>query len=301
MIIKKLLKDLNMNNVIGDLHRQIDGVASLSNAARNKLVYCNSGMEYLLRGISDCVVIVSVDAYINALPDGNTYVLVDNPRLAFIHAVNMLYAKYLTLPQKPAIIHESAQIYQPYIGYNCSIGRNVTIHPHVTILCNTVIEENVTIYPNTAIGSIGFGQERNEHRELVKFPHLGGVHIHKNVEIGSNVAIDRGTLDDTVIDEGTMIDNLVHISHNCKIGKHCSIASGTEFGGGTILGDHATVATGVVTRDGGITIGKNAFVGLGSVVTKDIPDNMTVMGVPAREINEFKRYLKFVKDNANKR
>jgi len=265
-------------------------------------MFCKSGKEHLLTGISDCVVIVSGDAYINALPDGNTYVLVDNPRLVFIYAINLLYPKYIKLEEKEPVIHNSAKIHPTvYIGNNCSIGRDVKIAPNVTILCNTTIDENVTIYPHTAIANIGFGQERNEHRELVKFPHLGGVHIHKNVEIGSNVAIDRGTLDDTVIDEGTMIDNLVHISHNCKIGKHCSIASGTEFGGGTILGDHATVATGVVTRDGGITIGKNAFVGLGAVVTKDIPDNMTVMGVPAREINEFKRYLKFLKDNANKR
>lgn len=271
-----------MRNVVGNLDREIDGVASLSDAVSNKLMFCKSGKEHLLMGISDCVVILSKDANIDSLLDGNTYVFVDNPRLAFIYAVNMLYAKYLTLEQQPPVVHDSAKISESvYIGNNCSISRNVKIYPYVTILCNTVIDDNVTIYPNTAIGNIGFGQERNECRELEKFPHFAGVHICKNVEIGSGGAIDRGTFSDTVIGEGTMTDNLVHIAHSVKIGKHCEIMCGVIIGGSVKIGDYSTISLNVCIRDN-LVIGKNVVIGMGTVVLKDVKDGEVIIGNPGR-------------------
>lgn len=280
--LKALLKDLNITNVIGSLDSQIDGVASLSKTASNKLMFCISGKEHLLTGISDCVVIVSRDIYINGLFIGNTYLLVENPRLAFIHAVNMLYARYWTPPQNPPVIDKSAQIHKTVsIGYNCSIGRNVKIYPHVTILCDTRIDDNVIIHPNAAIGVTGFGQERNEHRELEKFPHLAGVHICKNVEIGAGIAIDRGTLSDTVIGEGTMMDNLTHVAHSVRIGKHCEIMPGVIIGGSVKIGDYSMVSFNVAIRDN-LTIGNNVVIGMGAVVLKDVKDGEVIIGNPGR-------------------
>ncbi|GAG21041.1 unnamed protein product, partial [marine sediment metagenome] len=238
------------------------------------------------------------------LPKNNTYILVDNPRLIFLRMMNLLYPETI----KPGIdtrayIHPSAQVDPSayigpfvYIGSNCVIRKNSVIYPNVSILQNTAISENVLIFPNTVIGSDGFGYDRNEKNKLEKFPHICGVYIRKNVEIGSNTSIDKGSLSNTEIGEGTKIDNLVHIAHNVKIGKHCEIIANAMVGGSATIGDYTRIAPGAQIMNG-VSIGKNVLVGLGAVVTKNIPDNTIVAGVPARKINDYKKYLKFVKNN----
>ncbi|MBR0445885.1 MAG: hypothetical protein IIX23_01180 [Oscillospiraceae bacterium] len=52
-----------------------------------------------------------------------------------------------------------------------------------------------------------------------------------------------------------------------------------------IIGDNVTVYAGAIIV-GGIKIGKNATIGAGAVVTKDVPDNATVVGAPMRVIKE---------------
>lgn len=162
------------------------------------------------------------------------------------------------------------------------------VEPKITI------GENVFIHPTAVVGSDGFGYERNEIGELEKFPHIGGVVIGDNVDIGANTCIDRGTIDDTIIGDGTKIDNLVHIGHNVKIGKHCLIIANAMIGGSTIIGDHVHIAPGVQIMNK-VKIGDNVVVGLGAIVVKDIPSNTTFIGNPAREIEEFKKVLRFIK------
>lgn len=141
------------------------------------------------------------------------------------------------------------------------------------------------------IGADGFGYQRNESGELEKFPHLGGVVIEDNVEIGSNTCIDRGTLGDTIIREGSKIDNLVHIAHNVIVGRHAIVIAHSMVGGSVRIGDYAWVSPSACLRDV-ISIGDRSTVGLGAVVVKDVPDGGTVMGTPARPAEEYKAYLK---------
>ena len=70
------------------------------------------------------------------------------------------------------------------------------------------------------------------------------------------------------------------------------------FGGSAQIGDYCWIAPCVCIRDGGIKIGNNAFIGMASVVTKDVPDGVTVMGSPARPIEEYKSILKITKEIA---
>jgi UDP-3-O-[3-hydroxymyristoyl] glucosamine N-acyltransferase len=125
---------------------------------------------------------------------------------------------------------------------------------------------------------------------MEKFLHLGGVVIEDNVEIGSNTSIDRGTLADTFIRRGAKIDNQVHIAHNCDIGPDAVVIAQAMIGGSVKIGRGAWIAPGVVVMNG-IAIGAGAFCGLGSIVTKPVADGLTVMGNPARPIDEAKALL----------
>jgi len=105
--------------------------------------------------------------------------------------------------------------------------------------------KNVSIGKNTVIGADGFSiVVINGVPE--KLPHIGNVVIGNNVDIGANVCIDRGTLDDTIIGNNVKIDNLVHISHNCKIGNNVVVGAGAIIGGSTIIEDNAIVHIGQV-------------------------------------------------------
>jgi UDP-3-O-[3-hydroxymyristoyl] glucosamine N-acyltransferase len=152
----------------------------------------------------------------------------------------------------------------------------------------------VIIHAGTVIGADGFGYERNEDGTFEKFPHLGGVVIEDDVEIGANACIDRGTLAPTRIREGAKIDNLVHIAHNVDVGRHAAVIAHAMIGGGTRIGDYGWVAPCACLRDG-IVIGTRSTVGLGAVVTKSIGDDATVMGAPARGASEYKASLDAIK------
>lgn len=134
---------------------------------------------------------------------------------------------------------------------------------------------------NCSIGGRGFGFVREEDGSLLRFPSLGRVILGDNVEIDNNVCIDRGTLGDTMIGEGTKIDNHVHISHNVVIGRHCMIIAHSIICGSVTIGDRCLIGAGSIIRDQ-VTIGNDVTVGCGAVVVKDVKDNLTVIGNPAK-------------------
>ena len=156
------------------------------------------------------------------------------------------------------------------------------IHPTASINWSVVsIGQRVRIGAGARIGFDGFGYEKNEGGAWEHFPHIGGVNIGDDVDIGKNTCIDRGTLGDTVIGDGTKIDNLVHVAHNVEIGRNCMIIALTCIGGGVIIGDDSYVGIGSSIRDQ-VKIGEKTFIGMGAVVVKNVEDNVTVVGNPAR-------------------
>lgn len=117
------------------------------------------------------------------------------------------------------------------------------------------------------------------------------VEIQKNAAIGRNVKISSHTF----ICEGVVIEDDVFIGHNVSFindkypratnaaGQPQSeadwIVVPTRVRRGASIGTSATILCGV-------TIGENAIVGAGSVVTHDVPDNAVVAGNPARLIRK---------------
>ncbi len=115
---------------------------------------------------------------------------------------------------------------------------------------------------------------------------------------------------DTEIGDNVKIGSLVHIDYNVKIGANSLIEGAvyipplSRIGNNVFIGPAAALTNdpfppsgkmiGVTIEDGaiigsravikaGVTIGKNSVVAMGAVVTKDVPPNTVVIGVPAKE------------------
>jgi UDP-3-O-[3-hydroxymyristoyl] glucosamine N-acyltransferase len=116
-----------------------------------------------------------------------------------------------------------------------------------------------------------------------RFPHVGGVRIGADVEIGSNVCIDRGSIGDTVICDGARIDNLVHVAHNVVIGENAVVIANAMLGGSARVERDSWIAPSASIMNQA-SVGAGAVVGLGAVVLRDVAANTVVAGNPAREL-----------------
>ena len=109
---------------------------------------------------------------------------------------------------------------------------------------------------------------------------LTGIEIHPEARIGKNFFIDHGT--GVVIGQTTIVEDDVTIYHGVTLGGVGRVGQVDEkrhptLKKGAIIGAGAQVL-------GNVTIGAHAKVGANSVVTSDIPDCMTAIGIPARVI-----------------
>ncbi|MDO8962725.1 MAG: serine O-acetyltransferase [Methylophilus sp.] len=118
------------------------------------------------------------------------------------------------------------------------------------------------------------------------FSHIGrwltGIEIHPGATIGRRVFIDHGM--------GVVIGETAVIGDDCTL-YHGVTLGGTSWNKGK---RHPTLETGVVIGAGAkvlgpITIGKNAKIGSNAVVVKDVPENATAVGIPARILEEEKQ------------
>jgi UDP-3-O-[3-hydroxymyristoyl] glucosamine N-acyltransferase len=161
----------------------------------------------------------------------------------------------------------------------CQIGRDVTIFPGCVLYRDTIVGDRVVLHANAVVGAYGFGYDTVQGRH-VRGDQLGYVILENDVEVGANSTIDRGTYGPTVIGEGTKIDNQVMIAHNCRLGKHNLICSQVGIAGSSSSGDYVVMAGQVGVPDH-VRIGHRAIVGAKSGIMRDVPDDTTVIGIPA--------------------
>lgn len=81
-----------------------------------------------------------------------------------------------------------------------------------------------------------------------------------------------------------------YVAHDCVIGNYVTFAPGVKCNGNVIIEDHVYVGTGAVIKQGRVgqplTIGKEAVIGMGAVVTKNVAPGTIVVGNPAKPLNK---------------
>lgn len=258
-----------------------------------------------------------------------TYLEVDTPDIAFFSILRKYFAPKFELSgiDNTAYISPSA-----IIGNNVAIGKNVVISDNCKIGDNTKISHNSTIFENveigndciifsnisirenckignrviihsnSVIGSDGFGYQKDHTNQYLKIPQIGNVIIEDDVEIGSNVSIDRAALGSTLIKKGSKLDNLIQIAHNVLIGQNTAISAQTGISGSSIIGNNCILAGQVGIADH-IEVCDNVVIMAKSGVSKSITKPGFYFGSPSKEHKlalKLEAHLRNLPEYANK-
>jgi len=282
----------------------ITGAAAVEDASSGDIVFCENEKYLRMADESNASAVIAGRGAECKKPA----VLVGDVRLAFAKVLELFAVKEPILPQgiDPSsrvgerlklgegaaigfgcwigddVSIGSRSVIHPlvYIGDGVSIGADCVIKPNVTVLYECKIGDRVIIHSGTVIGSDGFGYVPDV-GGVRKIPHIGGVIIENDVEIGACVTIDRAKTGFTRIASGVKIDNLVHVAHNVKIGTNCLIAAQTGIAGSSELGKNVMLAGQVGVKDH-VRIGDGAVITADAGVIGDVPDGEMYSGYPAR-------------------
>jgi UDP-3-O-[3-hydroxymyristoyl] glucosamine N-acyltransferase len=317
----KIIADFLKGEIEGNPSETVNDISRIEEGKKGSLAFlANPKYEKYLYETQASIVLVNRSLKLeNSVK--STLIRVDDAYQAFAQLLN-LYAS--TLPQKKGIdpqtyIHETAvvgsdcyigafafigenavlgnnvKIYpQAYIGDGVKIGDNTTLNSGVKIYHDCQIGKNCIIHASTVIGSDGFGFAPGE-GTYQKIPQIGNVIIEEDVEIGSNVSIDRATIGSTIIHKGTKLDNLIQIAHNVEIGENSVIVAQAGVAGSTKIGKNVMIAAqaGIV---GHLTVANEVKIGAQSGLTHSIhTEGEILLGSPAYNIRETKKSMVIIK------
>jgi len=192
-----------------------------------------------------------------------------------------------------------------YIEAGVKIGKDTTILPNTYIHGNTVLGERNVIGPNTIIrdttigngckllASVMEGAVLEDNVDMGPFARLRrGAHLKSHVHMGN-----FGEIKDSTLHEGVKMGHFSYIG-NANVGAHTNIGAGTitanydgEKKHPTTIGEDVFIGSDTMLV-APVTLGDGARTGAGSIVTKNVPNDTLVVGMPARAIRKLERKSK---------
>ncbi|MGG1397243.1 acyltransferase [Bacillus salipaludis] len=211
---------------------------------------------------------------------------------------NVVIEEDVHIGQNVSIGHNTVLLKGTYIGDHVTIGANcvIGIKPsgnakmrktngslnHLQIHSNTRIGNLVSIYTCSEIFEnvfIGDHASIRENTSIGSGSVIGrGAMIELNTQIGKNVTVQTlaYVTGDSIIEDNVFVGPCVSMSNDKYMGAQDYTLKGPHLKNGAKIGNNASLLPGV-------TVGTNAIIGAGSVVTKDIKENSIALGVPAKE------------------
>ncbi len=294
----------------GDL--EIDGVAGIEEAGPTEITFvANPKYAGHVRTTCAAAVLVAPD-----FPDVAVATLrIDNPYLAYAHAIDVFYRA----PLYPPGIHPTASIDpSAEIGSGAHIGPYVAIGPDVVIGDNATLLAHVVLYPRVHIGSDffahahavvregcrigdhvllqngviigadGFGFAKTELGKWHKIPQSGPAVLEDWVEVQANSCIDRASIGESRIGSGTKVDNLVQVGHGSTVGEDTLLCSQVGLAGSTHVGNRVVLA-GQVGVAGHCRIGDGVIAIAQAGLHGDIEPGKMLAGSPAFDHKQWLR------------
>jgi UDP-3-O-[3-hydroxymyristoyl] glucosamine N-acyltransferase len=296
--------------------RELSGVATLAEATSAHLGFLENPQYKTAAQATKAGAVLVRAADAELLPKETVTLVCPQPYVAYAQALQIFYPQppivggvsQFAVVSSSAKVHVSARV-EPYaviyagadigegahigahavIGENVVIGAQCKVGAHATLMKCKLGARSI-VHSGVRIGQDGFGYAQNG-AELVKIPHIGGVTIGENVEIGANSTIDAGALSDTVIEDGVKLDKQVQIAHNVRLGKGVRIAAQSGIAGSTTIGAHCVIG-GQAGVAGHLEMAPQCMVAAASAVTKSIvTPGSVVAGVPAVPIAQWRQQM----------
>lgn len=213
-----------------------------------------------------------------------------------------------------SVVHENVQI-----GENCRIGSGVVIHPDTVIGNNVRIDDNSVIgkLPMKAALSAVTKEQTLEPCVIGDHCMIGALTVvYRGCALGNKVMVaDLASVREdveigefTIIGRGVTVENKVRIGSRCKLETEAYITALSEIEDGCFIAPEVTFTNdnflgrtrerfkfhkGVTMKRGariganvtvlpGLTLGEDALVAAGSIVTRDVPARKVVLGAPAK-------------------
>jgi|WetSurMetagenome_2_1015567.scaffolds.fasta_scaffold89933_2 UDP-3-O-[3-hydroxymyristoyl] glucosamine N-acyltransferase len=310
----KEIAELIDGKIFGDENLIIENISKIEESQKGDLtfLYLPAYEKYFASTKASAIL---VKPGFNKSRKDISYIEVKNPNSAFF----LIIEKYFKPPFNLKGIDKSAFVDNTAIlGDAVSLGKNVVVSAgckignNTKIFHNTVLLENVNIgddslifsnvsirehckigsrviiHSGTVIGSDGFGYDVDSNGVYHKIPQVGNVQIEDDVEIGSNVSIDRATIGSTIIKKGVKIDNLVQVAHNVVVGENSVLVAQSGISGSTKVGKNCILA-GQAGLVGHIELGDGVIINAQSGVSKSINKPGQYRGSP---VQEFKKALR---------
>ena len=149
-----------------------------------------------------------------------------------------------------------------------------------------IIGKNVRIQKGTVLDAFPLKVDIEDGRRH-RVECNGKIIIEDNVDIGANCVLNFGWEGDTIVREGAFIGHLSSIGHDAEIGAHSIISLHVCISGHVKVGKWCYIAPQTVIKPY-IKIGDYSMIGMGSVVTEDIPSGVIAYGSPCKVVRENK-------------